>query len=198
MSRGGMRLGAGRPGWHAKTTAAIALDVRHLHRTGMLSALGPTTLQWPKGGTVGMHVEADAVTLGYRFKFAEGWRDISQRVAITRTPCHYGGGRPWFTCPRCLGRVAIVYLRGWPSCRKCARLVYPSQSDDAIGRSWRRTHAILRRLGFTGDASHWYAVRRPKGMREATYARCWAELVRLDGQREDAIARFIARMGWPT
>ncbi len=194
MSRGGSRYGAGRPGWHAKTTAAIRLRVGDLQRHGAFDhAAATVSLTWPNGGSIQAHVAGDTVTLAYRFKFAEGWRDISQRVGIERTPCHYGGARPWFRCPRCHRRAAALYLRGWPGCRKCSRLVYPSQSDDALGRSWRRTRKLERRL--SGGAEEWN-YRRPKGMRQATFERLADAYWREEEWRDKELALFVARMGY--
>jgi hypothetical protein len=38
-------------------------------------------------------------------------RSVEQRVPLLWTPCTFGGARPWFGCPRCAKRVAIVYFR---------------------------------------------------------------------------------------
>lgn len=194
MSRGGMRSGAGRPGWHAKTAGKLTVDVRRLHREGCLSAQYRLTWQWSTGATIGLETSPDEVTLTYRYKDREGdWRDVNQRVAITRTPCHYGGSRPWFACPRCRERVAILYLWNVPVCRKCARLVYLSQVEDPIDRSWRRSRKIAKRLGQDADA--WMAPRRPKGMRLATFERLreqwWAE----EQLRDEMLAAFVGRLG---
>ena len=193
MSRGGSRYGAGRPASHLKTGAAIRVGVRDLQRHGAFEcAAAIVGLSWSNGATMRAHVEGDSVTLEYRFKFSEGWRDISKRVAIDRTPCHYGGARLWFLCPRCQGRTASLYLRGWPGCRKCSRLVYPSQSDDALARSWRRTRKLERRLsGGTGEWNY----RRPKGMRVATFERLREEYFREEEFRDEELARFAARWG---
>lgn len=191
--RGGNRCGAGRPAWHAKTAGKLRIDVRKLHRDGHLTVPQAVTWHWSSGAAVGIRTAPDAVTLTYRYKDRAGeWRDVDQRLAVTRTPCHYGGTRPWFTCPRCWRRVAIVYLWNVPLCRTCARLVYPSQSDDAIDRSWRRTRALERRLsGGTGEWDH----RRPKGMRRATFDRLRAAYWREEQLRDEALALFVARMG---
>ena len=194
MSRGGSRCGAGRPGWHLTTTAAIRLTMRDLQRDGAFKYAAATVgLTWANGANIRAHVAGDSVTLEYRFKFAEGWRDISKRVVIDRTPCHYGGARLWFLCPRCHRRTASLYLRGWPGCRKCSRLVYASQSDDALARSWRRTRKLERRL--SGGAGEW-DYRRPKGMRLATFERLREALWREEEFRDVAMALFVARMGF--
>jgi hypothetical protein len=190
-----MRCGAGRPGWHAKTAGTLQLDVRQLQRQGAFAHAAATVgLTWASGAAVKVDTSPDAATLVYRYKDRQGgWRDVNQRVNITRTPCHYGGERPWFICPRCSGRVAILYLWNVPLCRTCAKLVYPSQAEDAIGRSWRRSRKIAARLGQKADA--WMTPRRPKGMRQATFERLreqwWAE----ERLRDDMLAAFVGRMG---
>ena len=194
MGRGGPRCGAGRPASHLKTGAAIRLGVRDLQRDGAFKHGAATVaVTWANGATIRAHIAGDSVTLEYRFKFAEGWRDISRRVTIDRTPCHYGGARLWFRCPRCQGRTASLYLRGWPGCRKCSRLVYASQSDDALARSWRRTHKLEKQL--SGGTGQWN-YRRPKGMRLATYERLMEALWHEEEVREGELALFAARWGF--
>lgn len=192
MSRGGYRYGAGRPGWHAKTAGKLAVDVRRLHRDGYLSgAACRMTWTWASGAAIELETTPDVVTLVYRYKDAQGdWRDVRQPVTVTRTPCHYGGTRPWFACPRCWRRVAILYLWNVPACRTCARLVYPSQADDAIGRSWRRTRKLEHLL--SGGAGEWNH-RRPKGMRRATFERLREAYWREEQLRDEALLAFVAR-----
>lgn len=196
MSRGGSRYGAGRPGWHAKTAGKRAIDVRKLQRGGYLSATHRMTWRWSSGATIGLDTSPDAVRLSYRYEDNAGeWRSVDQHIGITRTPCHYGGDRPWFACPRCFRRVAIIYLWNIPLCRKCARLAYTSQSEDAIDRSWGRTYRIMHRLGQGHEGPH-AVPRRLKGMRRATYERLWQAWCREEEYRDDAIAAFAARLGW--
>lgn len=197
MSRGGWRCGAGRSAWHAKTAGKLQVDVRKLHRDGHLSGHYGMTWTWASGASIGMDTSPDAVTLRYRYQKDGAWREVNQRITVTRTPCHYGGTRPWFTCPRCGRRMAILYLWHVPVCRSCARLVYPSQSDDATARSWSRTRRILRRLGQADEGIH-TVPRRPKGMRRATFERLWEAWIREEELRDAMLAAFVARMGlWP-
>jgi hypothetical protein len=90
---------------------------------------------------------------------------MDQRVPILRTSCHFGGLRSWFGCPRCGGRVAMLYLRNRGfACRKCNRIAYGSQSDDAMGRAWRKQAKVERRLGD--------ALRRSKGVHRTHMSDC--------------------------
>jgi hypothetical protein len=71
----------------------------------------------------------------------------THQVPLTWTPCGWGGVRPWFLCPICRGRAAVLYCREAPACRRCARLVYPSTREDPADRALRRANEVRARLG---------------------------------------------------
>ena len=170
--KGGYRPRAGRPGWHAKTVSTLRIDIRKLHREGYLSGSSNLTWQWKNGATIGVITSPKSITLTYRYRYREGeWQNVNQPVALSRTPCYYGKDRLWFVCPSCNKRVAILYIGKIPLCRKCSGLVYPSQSEDAIGRSWYRTRKIERKLAAGAETWNYF---RPKGMRHWTYERLLA------------------------
>lgn len=67
--------------------------------------------------------------------YAPRGQRIEYRVAVTMTPCRFGGQRYWFVCPmvrqgiRCGRRVSKLYLPpggGMFGCRKCHNLTYRS------------------------------------------------------------------------
>ena len=61
-------------------------------------------------------------------------------IRLEWTPCTFGGSRPWFLCPGCGRRVAILYGPGLPlECRVCRGLGYASQQ-----RRRRRRRATRR------------------------------------------------------
>lgn len=190
MSRGGFRNGAGRPATHAKTSGHLSLDVRTLARRGLLTAGTSFGWSWHRygelAGTIRIRIMGGfAVHLDYRRA------EQPQHVELTlqESPCNFGGQRQWFACPRCTRRVAVVYLANVVACRRCLRLRYPSQSVDALGRSWQRTERIAGKLRM--ESGHF--PRRPKGMRHATFERLaqawWAE----DDYREEAFNAFAER-----
>jgi hypothetical protein len=168
--------------------------VRELARQGTFRLSEATvTFAWANGANVRGYATPDTLAVAYRYRFREEWQDVQQRIELARTPCRFGGSRVWFRCPRCWRRVAILYLFGWPACRTCARLRYPSQSDDAIGRSWRRTWRIERRLA--AGAAKWN-FRRPKGMRRATFKRLMSAWLDEQELRDELLASYMARAGW--
>lgn len=192
MSRGGRRCGAGRPALHAKTAQRFGLDVRRLQRGGHLSSRQSLTWPWPGRASMGVETEFDSVRLTYRHKNWQGeWRDVDERILIQRTQCHYGGDRPWFICPRCLRRAAILYMSEAPWCRLCTRLVYRSQAEDGLARSWRRTRKIMAQLG-QADGNPSKLPIRPQGMREATYSRLSLDWIREALRRALMIKEFLS------
>jgi hypothetical protein len=80
-----------------------------------------------KRGRQAVQVVNGSVTLGYRL--GQG-QPIEQPVYFSWTRPQFGGRRPWFLCPLCIRRVALLYLRGerW-SCRKCCNLAYRSELE---------------------------------------------------------------------
>lgn len=112
-----------------KTTECRQLDVRQLQRDGLLV---PQLFRfyWTEfDAAVNLTVGENAITLSYRDRQAAGGV-TSYAIPIERTPCHIDGDRPWFACPSCTRRVAILYSYkgGRFACRACQDLAYLSQS----------------------------------------------------------------------
>lgn len=194
MGKGGMRWGAGRPSYRAKAEQLQRVDIRAWHRRGYLSPGRSFTWSWRMGdepvGSINVLIE-DPHLLRLRYMVGDGddRRDGSQAIRLAYTPCHFGGGRPWLTCPQCQRRAGLLYMRwGRFACRLCQRVAYASQSDDLVGAAWRRQARIEARLG-----ENW---QRPKGMRRQTYERLLAALSDCESQRDWALVRAIERLGW--
>lgn len=193
MSRGGSRWGAGRPGTRVKAEYLQRVDVREWARRGCLIAAGSFSWSWHRGGepsgSIGVWMDSpDAMTFRYALTVNGEQQSIAQRVNLTHTPCPYGGTRQWFSCPRCARRVALLYLRGGRfACRRCQRVAYASQSEDALARLWRKQSKIEARLG-----DYW---QRPKGMRLATYDRLMAEIIDYEEKREEGLAGYLVKLG---
>lgn len=191
MGTGGMRFGAGRPGWHVKAEHCRSIDARRWGRERILQSMCSGIWAWTDAETgerlasIGYRSDGGAVTLDFNMN----GEPVRQRVPILTTPCHYGGQRHWFGCPWCGKRVAMLYLRNRGfACRKCNRIAYASQSGDELDRTWRRQAKIERRLG--------EQCRRPKGMHRATYERLTAAIMECEELRDAGLAAFIARWAW--
>jgi ribosomal protein L32E len=76
------------------------------------------------------------------------------------------------------------------ACRKCQRLAYSSQAEDAVGRAWRVQQKCERKLD-----QNWA---RPKGMHHTTRQRLLQRIWDCEQARDDALANFLDRQvaGW--
>jgi hypothetical protein len=84
-------------------------------------------------------------------------------------------------------RVAVLFLRaGRFACRQCQRIAYASQSDDAMGRAWRKQATIEAVLG-----PNWT---QPKGMHHATRERLLAVIWDCEERRDVALAQSLSAM----
>lgn len=189
MGRGGHRWGAGRPGWHVKAEHCLRLDVRALARRKLLSA-GSFSWHWSDGysgeriGSIGIFADGHRLSLSYSFNGSLR----GESVRIERTACTFGGTRPWLACPRCQRRVAVLMMRGGRFvCRPCGGVVYASQSEDGIARTWRRQRKLEARLGDDWE--------RPKGMHRATHAQLIESLIGCESAREESLAAMMASFG---
>lgn len=187
MGKGGMRYGAGRPAHKGKAEACMRLDVRDLARRRALWAGSAGSWSWTNS-TTGEHVGSISYRMGVDdlvLSYTANGEPRTQRVPIRRTACHFGNTRPWFGCPHCWARVAVLYFRrGGFYCRDCARVAYYSQSEDVCARSWRKQQKAEAKLG-----KGWA---RPKGMHAATREKLLATIFRCEDLRDAELARFLA------
>src|SRR5271165_3435609 len=101
----------------------------------------------------------------------------SQQIPIQWTACQFGGQRPWLTC-LCGRRVGKLYYHGGYSlsCRQCGEMIYESQREGRRGRLHLKATRMRARMGDYGRPGIDAIPRRPKRMRQATYARLRAEI----------------------
>jgi len=184
--------GVGSGNWYRfnkKTTTeeCRSLDVRRLHREGLLEPGYQFSWSWSRAGrqlasiggvVLGEHRPEQMVFL---FRHRSGpnaeWEDVEEPIALEWTPCNFGGERPWFICPGagCGRRVAVLYGPGrYFLCRHCYELVYQSQRDNAMYRALHRAQAIRQRLGGSANVMEPFPE-KPKGMHSSTYERLWWE-----------------------
>lgn len=183
--------------WDKRDTTADyhALDVRTLYRGGWLRPGVSGQSRWSYGdretGAIAWDVLGDwdgrAAALELRYT-SEG-EAYRYRVALTYTGCHYGGARPWFVCPGCGRRVAILYGGRVFVCRRCRSLAYESSREQPYARAMRRAQKLRERLG---DAGGWRssASAKPRGMHWETHERL------LDAALEAEEESLLGLVGW--
>lgn len=161
------------------TDEHIAADVRYMNRRGFLLPGHSGELFWSSGGeragSVNYFVSFDRVHFKYRIRRNNGpWTHVSADALLTSTPCHFGGQRPWWHCPRCHRRVALLYLLESVACRRCFDLAYRSERESGIDRAVRRADKIRDRLRWEPGILNGHGF-KPKGMHWRTYERLVAE-----------------------
>lgn len=192
MGRGGLRWGAGRPGYKIKAEHSHRIDIGMWHRGGYLRAGRSFTWRWHRGdeptGNIGVLVHgADSLALQYMVGSDDQRRDGSQTIRLAHTACNYGNSRPWFVCPACQRRAGVLYMRaGRFACRHCQRVAYSSQSEDVMGRMWRVQQKVEAQLG-----EYW---QRPKGMRQGTYRALINRLSEAEARRDEAFEAIACRL----
>ena len=192
MGTGGSRYGAGRPGHKLKAEATKRIDIRRWQRECKLKAGGSFTWAWTCNGepvgNIGVAVESGAVRLIYSIQGHDNqWRDASQSITVQTTPCHYGGSRPWFACPICRDRAAVLYLRsGRFACRHCNRIAYQSQSGSMHHRVCNLYHRLADKLE---DG-------KPKWQRWATFNRLEDRFNRVSRQFDASLFDRLSALGF--
>lgn len=180
----------------ALTIDRLRLDVRELARAGHLEQHGARlSLTWSTGANVVLYPTPDAVVLAYRWRSdATGgeWRDAAERVPLDWTEPNYGGRRPWWRCPVCGVRVAILYGAARFLCRRCSALAYPSQNENEGDRALRRANKIRARLGGRPGMLNAFPP-RPKGMHHATYRRLRWEVEDAEMRGMLELTRYLER-----
>jgi hypothetical protein len=117
-------------------------------------------------------------------------RDHERSVQVEWLPASFGGRRPWFRCPACHRRCAVLYVWGDTACRRCHGFAYESQrqsADEVIrtGQEFRTGRELLDSVMVPGQRF----VKRP-GVRWVKYYRTIAKAI---GLMESAIARLERR-----
>ena len=110
------------------------------------------------------------ITVSNKFKHLTDFNDA--QIEVSWTICCYGSMRPWFCCPACKKRFAVLYFASNAfACRKCLNLAYTSQSMSPV-RRLRNARSIIYELVGNGGLNN--APTKPKGMRRITYRRVLA------------------------
>ena len=158
------------------TESQHRIDIRWLKKQGFLQPGAAGSLSWSRGGTqtgsIGYRMEVGKMILRYRYSFNKGKPErVEQSITLDQTPCHYGGQRQWFLCPKCRRRVAVLYGTGkYFFCRLCCGLAYTCQQEGKIDRLIRKARKIRQRL--EADSNLFMPIwNKPKNMHWKTFDR---------------------------
>ncbi len=178
---------SGRCHGKACTDDQRSVDVRRFHRDGLLVAGNTFNAIWTRHGetvaNVLVRVGHDCVVLSYRQSWRGApWRDCTNSVLLTWTECNYAGKRPWWQCPGCDRRVALLYSgNDWYACRHCHQLAYRSQRETQEDLASRRANRVRDKLGWPRGILN-PPGGKPKGMHWKTYFRLVSQHTAHSGQ----------------
>jgi hypothetical protein len=206
-------LGSGsyyRSGYKDRVEDCLSLDVRIWRRDGWLEVGSCFTTTWRRytqDSSIGVQVlgaaakeRAQAVRLEYSWGPEGCKEDVSYMVALSWTPCNFGGSRPWFVCPgvvrraSCGRQVAKLYLKGrYFLCRHCHDLTYTSRQETSRKAALHKCRRIRRRLGGSANLTQPFP-QKPKGMHHKTYRRLFEEYVKADEEYTKVINADLERL----
>ena len=152
------------------------LDIRQLHR------------RLRRGDELAVDIQLAVIVsfLAYRSnRQGAASRDAREKISLAWTSCHFGGERPWFICPGCKRRVAVLIAADFFLCRHCSGLTYRCQSESKLDRGHRRVRKFRESLGET----EWL---KPKGMHQRTFDRLRARLYAAEECLERAFVDRVA------
>ena len=186
-----------RPDFGLRLEDLRSIDIRVLARRKLLRPMTGFCWDWWRGdertGSMAVWVGHDEVTLTCCRRSTDGtWQDRREHVAIEHTPTNWRGRRPWFACPGCGRRCAILYDADRFICRECAGLSYASQSGQPMERALRRAQKIRERLGGSANMTKPFPG-RPKGMHHRTYKRLRDEGMAADDGLRCGLSHWIRR-----
>lgn len=190
-------FGSGRRVGKDVTTSYRRLDVRALQRAGFLRPGHVGVWGWHLRDELRASIQTEAGEGILRLRYASSHKGLSKShdyvIRIARTGCHFGGDRPWFLCPCCGLRVAILYGGEVFACRSCYDLAYPVQRESDSDRLIRRAEAIRARLGWGAGIANPRGC-KPKGMHWKTYKRLCAGHEHVVGAALDGAVSKLDRL----
>ena len=197
-------FGSGRQGGGRCTDDMRPLDIRKIHRAGLLTPGRWFNWQWTCNdevtATICLRVEVGRVVLNYRNQshhHNQGEREsMNYPVQLDWTDCGFGGQRVWWRCPAvgCGRRVAVLHGGRVFACRHCHRLAYRSQREADHDRASRRADKLRDRLGWEPGILNGSGT-KPKGMHWRTFERLQARHEAFVGVSLAGMARRLGILG---
>jgi hypothetical protein len=172
-----------------------AIDIHHPHHRELIERPGGCiSWRWNRMGNALCNIDLvlypDHVVLT---DVTDRSRLRSISIPLLRTPCRYGGTRPWFECPNCSQRCAKLYFcDGSFRCRKCHGLGYMSQLAARGDRPRLIAQCIRRKLGGSSNLSLPFPGKPPK-MHWRTYGAIRARGERVEGRAAKGLLEWLKR-----
>ena len=158
------------------------IDIRKIYKKGLLEPGVASTIHWSSNGTVLSKTNMTSTGTTLIINTQPG-----QWISLAWTNCHFGGQRPWFRCPTCNRRVAVLYkISQLFSCSQCNNISYYSRCQSPLVRLLRKKNKLRKRITFDDDWGLDF-FRKPKGMHRKTYGRLLNEFGTIEQQIDDHV-----------
>jgi hypothetical protein len=118
---------------------------------------------------------------------------VCEQIALTWTSCPFGGQRPWWVCPGCGRRCAVLYGGVRFRCRRCHNLAYASTREEPYERALRRAQAIRQRLGGSPNLLAPFPAKPPR-MHWRTYWRLAEEAMACEAAWGAGLAAWLEQV----
>ncbi|MDB4002506.1 hypothetical protein N9449_07340 [Oceanospirillaceae bacterium] len=178
-------MAVGAVGIKKSTTEEVKrIDIRYMRKRGLLKPSTQGSLRWTcrgePSGDIRYTCSQNQLKLNYRHREHGGeWQSVEQHIPFDRTPCHYGGERLWFLCPRCRKRVAVLYGADVLFlCRHCYQLPYASQNQGYLDKLIDQKHKLGERIFQVYESGDGWG--KKKGMHWSTFDRLYRKYKALD------------------
>lgn len=174
--------GSGRTGWRPVAERLLRLDMVFLHREKLLRPGMTVLLNWSWHDMPLANIKLLMSTSFVRLRYSTiDGEMMDYPIYIDRTPCHYGGSRTWFLCPRCCRRAAVLFAGRHFMCRQCHALAYAVENEGEQARLLRRANKLRGRINAPA-AVMTSLILKPKGMHQKTFNRILLEIEELDNR----------------
>lgn len=196
---GGYGSGTWRDRGAGRCEQYLRVDLAYLNRQRLLRTHNSGSLRWSLGGqetgNIGFVVLPQALRLIYRTRrYGEDeWKPVEEDVPFSWTNTAFEGRRRWLLCLSCYRNCRILYGGTHFRCRKCHRLVYASQYENAWQRAITRAQDVRMRLGGSGSMDEPFPP-KPKGMHWRTYWGLEEQDQIADEFWARSVMRWLARM----
>jgi len=156
-------LGLRRRGLKPKAEHLFQIDIRTIHK------------EIPLREGQSLHISHPEATSGVN-------------ISLAWTFPNYGGQRPWFVCPSCHSRVAILYLYSQQFlCRSCHDITYSSRCEGIMDILLRKERRLLEKLG-----GHLFP--KPRGMHLKTRIHLSTEYVKNSNKLNELLSEKVDRL----
>jgi len=188
MTRGGYRPNAGRSGSKIKVESCRRIDARQMQLKGLFAGAWQGTWWWRDAltGKISASIDVQTMSDSMLLSYCCNNTTFHEVIRLGAVPCGFGGRRVMFHCPRCHGRISILFLhQAHFRCRRCHNLAYQAQSESAFGRIMLAQTKCENALRVDQG--------RPKGMHRATYRALRDKLGVLKKKQWDLVDEYCLR-----